>query len=142
MATPATITSEQTLEAQVAGPAGATRLIVVTGLGTCNFLLAVPSPGGGTATAQGSFSALVGPPLSVAQFRRAVGTVSLASLSASGTVTAHAWAVTAVDVDYDDDAGRVQLEFDVQVSVTGPPMPAGMQAVLAGVAFHVTILAA
>jgi hypothetical protein len=91
---------------------------------------------------QGSFEAHVGPALTVAQFRRAVATASIASLSASGSVTAHNWAVTAVSADYDDDAGRVQLEFDIQVAVQGSPMAGATQVLLATVAFQVTILAA
>jgi hypothetical protein len=50
--------------------------------------------------------------------------------------------VTLVDADYDDDVGRGQLEFDVVVSVQGPPMPPPTLVVLASVAFQVTILAA
>jgi hypothetical protein len=142
MATPVTVSSEQTLEATVAGPAGATRLIVVAGQATCNVSVSVPSPGGGGAVQQGSFEAHVGPALTVAQFRRAVATASIASLSASGSVTAHNWAVTAVSADYDDDAGRVQLEFDIQVAVQGSPMAGATQVLLATVAFQVTILAA
>jgi hypothetical protein len=109
MATPANLTSMQTLQAQVAGPAGATRAVFVTGLARCGLAVDVPSPGGGTASRQGTFAAHVGPSLTVAQFRRAVAMASLASLSASGNVTVHAWAVTAVDANFDDDAGQVRL---------------------------------
>ena len=142
MATPATLTSQQTLEAQVTGPGGATRVIIVTGLATCSLNTAVPSPGGGFGTQQGTFSAHVGPTLTVAQFRRAVATVSLTSLSATGSVTTHSWAITDVDASFDDDEGRVELEFDVQVTVQGPPMPGFTQVMLASVGFQVTILAA
>ena len=142
VANPAILKSEQTLEAQVAGPGGATRLIVVTGLANCDLTVAVPSPGGGTATQQATFTAHVGPSLSVAQFRRAVAAVSLASISATGSLVQHSWAVTDVDATFDDDNGKVQLEFDVQVVVQGPPMPALTQGLLASVGFQVTILAA
>lgn len=142
MANTATLVSEQTLEAQVAGPGGATRLIVVTGLATCGLSVSVPSPGGGSASQQASFEAHVGPSLTVPQFRRAIATASLASLSASGSVTLHSWAVTAVDADFDDDAGKVVLGFDVQVNVQGAPMPAATQIALLMIAFQVTILAA
>jgi hypothetical protein len=142
MANPVTISSEQTLEAQVAGPGGATRLLVVSGLAACHLTVSVPSPGGGAATQQGTFAAHVGPAMTVAQFRRAIATVSLASLTALGSLTAHSWSITAVDADFDDDAGKVELEFDLRVEVQGAPMPAFNQLVLASVAFQVTILAA
>ena len=142
MATPVPLTSVQTLEAQVAGPGGATRVIYVTGLAHCNLTVAVTSPVGGSASQQGSFAAHVGPELTVAQFRKAIATVSVASVGASGSLVGHGFSVTAMDADFDDDEGKVQLEFDAQVTVQTPAMPPTNQVVLATVAFQVTILAA
>ena len=142
MANPAAVTSVQTLEAQVAGPGGATRVIYVTGLAHCNLGVTVQSPAGGNASQQGSFAAHVGPELTVAQFRKAIATVSVASVVVSGSLTGHGFSVTAVDADFDDEEGKVQLEFDVQVTVQTPAMQPGNQVMLATVAFQVTILAA
>ena len=142
MATPVSLTSVQTLEAQVAGPGGATRVIHVTGLAHCSLSVSVQSPAGGTVSQQGSFAAHVGPELTVAQFRKAIATVSVASVSALGSLTGHTFSVTAMDADFDDDAGKVELEFDAQVTVQTPAMPPANQVVLASVAFQVTILAA
>jgi hypothetical protein len=142
MANPVTLTNVQTLEAQVAGPGGATRVIYVTGLAHCNLTVAAQSPAGGTASQQGSFAAHVGPELTVAQFRKAITTVSVASVVAAGSLIGHSFSVTAMDADFDDDEGKVELQFDAQVTVQTPAMPAGNQVVLASVAFQVTILAA
>lgn len=142
MAILASVTNEQTLEAQVAGPAGATRVIFVTGLADCSLAVSVPSPGGGSASQRGTFEAPVGPALTLAQFRRAIASVSLASLLVAGSLTTHSWAIVGVDADFDEEDGRVRLEFDAHVDVQGPPMPGATQLVLATVAFQVTILAA
>ena len=69
MAIDAILTNEQTLEAQVTGPDGATRLFIATGIALFN--LSVTSPG---FVQQGTFSVHMGPSLTVEQFRRAVAT--------------------------------------------------------------------
>jgi len=134
MATAAALTSEQTLEAQVTGPGDANRLFIVTGIAVCD--LTVTSIGA-QQMQQGTFFVHVGPALTVQQFRRAVATASLAQL-ATNNAGGSIWAVTNVDADLDEDTGRVQLEFDVRVFVTG----AQSDTSITGVGVQATILAA
>ena len=139
MATAATLISEQTLEAQVAGPDGATRLFVATGL--ASFTLQVQNSAAGvTETQEGTFFLNVGPQLTVQQFRKAVATASLSSLRAVGDHSFTQWRIAEVDADFDEEAGRVRLEFEVHVGVEGPAT--GNTTSLFGVGIQVTILAA
>ena len=135
MAIAAALISEQTLEAQVTGPGGATRLFIATGIALCNLSV--------TSTAQqrqqGTFSVHVGPSLTVQQFRKAIATASLAQVTTNNNALMSNWAVTNVDADLDEDSGKVQLEFDVLVDVAGPP---GSESNSSGVGVQATILAA
>jgi hypothetical protein len=136
MATPAALISEQNLEAQVTGPGDATRLFIATGI--AQFNLSVTSTGL-QQNRQGTFSVYLGPPLTVQQFRRAIATASFAQLMTTNDAVMSNWAVTNVDAHLDEDAGKVQLEFDVSVDVDGP---ANSETILSGVSVQATILAA
>jgi hypothetical protein len=140
MATPVTITSEQTVEVGVNGPDDITRMYIVTGI--ANPTLTVESQAGGELETQtGTFEAHVGPSLTTAEFRRAVATASLTLLQGQGSgALITEWSVTDVDADYDDDQGKVQLQFDLLVAVVPDTTFAG--AIIGGVGFQVIILAA
>jgi hypothetical protein len=137
MATAAFLTNEQTLEAQVTGPGGATRLFIATGIALFNLTATSGGPPG--TSQQGTFFVHVGPSLTVEQFRRAVATASLTHLATNGNVDLADWRVTNVDADFDDEIGRVQVEFDVVVFVSGP---VNSLTELSGVGIQATILAA
>jgi hypothetical protein len=140
MATTASITSEQTIEVNVNGPDDVTTMYIVTGIANSNLGTFSPS-GGGFETQHRTFEAHVGPSLTTAQFRRAVATVSLASLSGQGGDASFTqWSVTDMDADFDDDEGKVQLQFDLSVTVDAGATNAN--AVVGGVGFQVIILAA
>lgn len=140
MPTTVGITDEQTLEVEVSGPDDVAKMYIVTGIANSN--LSTYSPGGGGyQTQQRTFEAHVGPTLTVTEFRRAVATASLASLQGQGgDATFSAWNITGVDADFDDDAGQVQLQFDLSVTVDAGASSAS--AVVGGVGFQVIILAA
>lgn len=140
MATTASITSEQTIEVGTNGPDDITTMYVVSGI--ANSSLGAFSPGGGGFETQSrTFEAFVGPSLTTSEFRRAVATASLASLTAQGGDASFArWSVTDVDADFDDDEGKVQLQFDLSVTVDAGASSAN--AVIGGVGFQVIILAA
>ncbi|MCV7400239.1 hypothetical protein H7K24_08735 [Mycobacterium fragae] len=139
MATAATLTSDQTLEAQVAGPAGANRLFVTTGLALFSLIAATPAAGVAE-TRQGTFFVNVGPQLTVQQFRQAIATASLSGLSTNGDVKLNSWQITGVEAGFDEEAGRVRVEFDALVSVDSAA--AGSETTVFGVGIQVTILAA
>ena len=140
MPTTANITSEQSVEVEVSGPNDITRMYIITGI--ANSYLSAWSPGGGGyQTQQKTFEAHVGPALTTSEFRRAVATASLASLTTQGgDAPVAAWRVTGVDADYDDDVGQVQLQFDLSVTVDAGASSAS--AAVGGVGFQVIILAA
>ena len=140
MATTASLTSEQTLQVGVNGPGDITTMYIVTGIANAN--LAATSPGGGGyVTQERTFEAHVGPSLTTAEFRRGVSTASLASLTGQGGDAAYTtWRVEDVDADFDDDQGKVQLQFDLSVTVDAGASNA--QAYIGGVGFQVIILAA
>lgn len=137
----ASISSEQTIEIGTNGPDDVTSMYVVTGLANAN--LSAFSPAGGSfQSQQATFSVHVGPSLTASEFRRAVASASLASLSISGGDASFAdWAVTGVDADFDDEAGKVELEFDLRVRVDAGAASSAQSAV-AGVGFQVMILTA
>ena len=96
----------------------------------------------GSSSASETFEALVGPSLSPAQFRRAIATTSLSGIHGfAADENLRSWNVYGVDADFDDDESRVQLQFDLSVSVGGT---AGtwVGASVFGVALQVVIIAA
>ena len=115
MAVAANVTSEQTLQVGVNGPGDVLSLFVVSGI--ANGSLSAFSQTGNFAQQQQTFAAHVGPQLTVAQFRKAIASASITSLSISGDGAFASWEVTDVDADFDDEAGRIELTFDLRVAV-------------------------
>jgi hypothetical protein len=82
MSTPATVTSQQTLQIGVNGPGDVASMYVVSGIAQINLgAWAQPNQ---FQTQQATFSAHIGPQLTAAQFRRAIASAAIASLSLSG----------------------------------------------------------
>ena len=113
---PFTIESQQTVLVEgLTGPAGATQMYITTGFAQ---LSAAYQP-----NAAQEFSGLIEPTLTAGQFRRAIASASPATLAvwqmgmpAAGTsqnVSAR-WAVNAVDADWDDESGKIELTFETQ----------------------------
>jgi hypothetical protein len=138
MANPATISSEQSLQVGVNGPNDVASMHVVTGIANGQ-LAALASAGAGFVQQQSTFAAHVGPTLTVAQFRKAIASAAITSLNVQGDGTFTRWEVTDVDADFDDEVGRVKLNFDLRVTVQ-TSSPGGVQAVVASVGFQVMIL--
>jgi hypothetical protein len=143
MASVVSITDEQNVDVGVNGPGDITSMFVVTGIANTNFAGAYDFGTGGSASASRTFEALVGPSLTPVQFRRAIATASLAGIHGFGPDdNLRSWNLLGVDADFDDDEGRVQLQFDLSVSV-GVTAVAGFAGVsVYGVGFQVVILAA
>jgi hypothetical protein len=137
MAIAATISSEQTTQVGVNGPNDVANMHVVTGI--ANGQLNAFAPSGNFVSQQATFAAHVGPQLTAAQFRKAIASAAFTSLTLSGTGTFTQWAVTDVDADFDDDTGRIELTFDLQVMVQAGAT-SSVSAVIASVGFQVLIL--
>jgi hypothetical protein len=137
MALVANVSSEQSTQVGVNGPNDVANMHVVTGIANGSLSAFAPS-GGSFVSQQATFAAHVGPTLTAAQFRKGVASAAITSLSLSGTGVFTQWAVTDVDADFDDDAGRVELTFDLQVMVQGST--SSVNAVVASVGFQVFIL--
>lgn len=136
MANAANISSEQNLQVGVTGPGDVTTMHVVTGI--ANGQLNAFAPAGNFVTQQATFAAHIGPQLTAAQFRKAIASAAITSLTLQGTGNFAQWQVTDVDADFDDEVGRIKLSFDLQVSVQAAA--AGLSAVVASVGFQVMIL--
>jgi len=140
MAQPANIISQQTIEVNANSPDGANTLYITNGF--ANFYLSVMAPpGGGNASQQGTFAALLGPTLTAAQFKRAIATASLAGLhhqeSDPAASTGIVWSLSNVEAEFDDESGQIELRFDVSLLVYG----SGSYAFTPSVAFQVMTLA-
>jgi hypothetical protein len=70
-----------------------------------------------------------------------MASAALASLNLSGDGSFIEWSVTAVDADFDEESGRVELTFDLRVTVS-PASSGAASAVIAGVGFQVMMLSA
>ena len=123
------ITNLQQLTVEVSGPAPANQLIIVAGTARLPFTSSV-AQGGGTLRSE-TFTALVGPTLTSAQFIQAIAMAAPAHMrQMSAGVLVH---IAQADADFDDDSGRTQLTIngeilgDIQIGAA---------------AFQVTILAA
>jgi hypothetical protein len=138
MAIAASVSSEQSMQVGVNGPNDVANMHVVTGIANGQLNAFAPS-GGNFVSQQSTFAAHVGPQLTVAQFRKAIASAAVTSLSLSGTGTFAQWAVTDVDADFDDDVGRIQLTFDLQVMVQAGAT-SSVSGVIASVGFQVLIL--
>ena len=133
----ASISSEQNVQVGVSGPGDIASMYLVSGI--ANGQLNAFAPAGGSNQQRATFSTHVGPVLTAAQFRKAIASAAITSLSSSGGDVFHNWAVTDVDADFDDDACRINLTFDLSVSVNAGGS-GGAQSVVASVGFQVFIL--
>ncbi len=134
MAQQAQIISQQTVQVNVTSPDGANTLYITNGF--ANFNLSVGG-GPGTVSQQATFAVLLGPTLTAAQFKRAIATVSLASLSYQASPSdpmqpppGFQLSLSNVEADFDDESGQVELRFDVSLAVNGgsvSPPPVGFQ---------------
>ena len=132
----ANVTSQQTLQIGVNGPGDVTSMYVISGIAEIGLgTFAQPNQ---FQTQQATFAAHIGPQLTAAQFRRAIASASIASLSLSGQGTFDAWSLSSIGADFDDDAGSVELEFDISMSVTAGPQGAGVAT--GDIGFQVLIL--
>ncbi len=137
MAIQVSATSEQTLQVNVTGPGDVTSTFVTTGIADVN----VHAFAGGDPSQLATFALHVGPQLTAAQFRKAIASAALAGLTMAGDAVARQWSVTGVDADFDGETGKVELQFDVRVTIAGDEA-SGATTAVAGVGFQVLILAA
>ena len=131
----------QNMQVGISGPDGANTLIIASGIANCSLNVSTSGPGSQN-TQRGSYSVLLEPALTQPQFRRAIATGALASISYNHSdITQQAfvaWTVESVEAHWDDDSGKIELQFDVSVTVG----MGGSYGVIAEVAFQVMTLAA
>ncbi len=134
--TPAEIQNLQQMEVVVAGPDDANRLFIIDG----QFDAQVLAQAG--VQKKETFATLVGPVFTSKQFRRAIATASLTKTGLTTVATTGSsgvWMILSVDADWDDESGQVELRIETEVACNGAP---SAELYIAGVGFHVTILAA
>ncbi len=131
---PNQIQNIQQIEAVVAGPDDANRLVIIDG--QFDWQLTAYSHGAAGVSQQETFTVLVGPVFTRKQFVQANATASFTKL-VSNTSSAD-WQILGVDADWDDESGQVELRIEAQVDCSG----ANKSAQINGFGFHVTILAA
>jgi hypothetical protein len=137
MPLPATVVSQQTIQIGINGPGDVASMYVISGIAQIS-LTAFAQPNE-SASQQNTFSAPIGPQLTAAQFRRAIASASIASLSLSGSGGLfEQWDVSSVDAAFNDDSGFVELEFDVSVKVSAGALSNAVTT--AGIGFQVFIL--
>jgi len=114
---PFTIESQQTVLVDgITGPDGATQMYITTVFAQLS---------GGQQNATLEFSGLIEPTLTAGQFRRAIVTAAPATLAvwqmmmppagAAQNVSAR-WSVNSADADWDDETGKIELQFETQAS--------------------------
>lgn len=134
---PFTIESQQTVLVEgLTGPDGATQMYITTGFIQLQ---------GGQQNVTLEFSGLIEPTLTAGQFRRAIVTAAPATLAvwqmgmppvgATQNVSAR-WSVNSADADWDDETGKIQLQFETQTS--GDPM---LYTVVERLSFQVMVFA-
>ena len=132
----------QQMEVVVAGPEDANQLVIIDG--QIDHQLVTHGAANAWAIVKETFSVLVGPTFTRKQFVRANATASLrrtqvVSVNAADQAPPGAsWSINAVDADWDDESGQVELRIEAQVTSKG----AGQEVAISGIGFHVTILAA
>ena len=119
------------------GPNDVATMHVVTGIANGQ-LNTFAQAAAGFVQQQSTFAALVGPVLTAAQFRKAIASAAITSLTLQGDGSFVRWEVTDVDADFDDEAGRIKLSFDLRVGVQAAT--GSVSAVVASVGFQVQIL--
>ena len=136
------ITNQQTMEVVVSGPDGANRLFITTGIANGNLSVSDNTASGTGITQRQTFTALLEPALTAGQFRRAIATASLANVSYTDNDPAQRdsaqWRIEEAEADFDDESGKVELRFALEVRSRG----VGSNARISAVAFQVTKLAA
>ncbi|MFN2513895.1 MAG: hypothetical protein ABR568_21065 [Pyrinomonadaceae bacterium] len=87
-----------------------------------------------------TFTVLLGPVLTRQQFFRASGSASVAktSVNTQAAPFSFSWGIAAVDADWDDESGQVELRIETFVSASGTNNSAAIN----GFGFQVAILAA
>ena len=130
----------QTIEAVVAGPDGANRLLTVTGFAK-GVLEAFADTPNDLVGATETFTVLVGPQLTRRQFHRAIASVSLANFFQEGRPAFAQWSVVGSDADWDDEEERVELRAEFQVVVLVNAANRQSTTSITKFGFQVTILA-
>jgi hypothetical protein len=135
---PNKIQNLQQIEAVVAGPDEANRLLIIDG--QFNSVISAVSQTD-DALRKEIFSVLVGPVFTRKQFVNATATASIVNTSLEVTVSPFAvnWQITDADADWDDESGQVELRIEATVEISGGQ---NNKIAIYGFAFHVTILAA
>lgn len=134
---PASIQNLQQVEAYVSGPDTANRLLTISGQFDAGVL--VGGQAGNFGQSSTTFSLLVGPVLTHNQFFKAIATGSLAKISFNndGAVPfIPTWNITAVNAEWDDQSGQVELTIEVFLQAYG----LSNDTILGGLNFQVTIL--
>jgi hypothetical protein len=93
----------------ISGPDGADRMYVTTG--------AVDIWMGGS-TGETSWIGLLEPVLQPGQFRRAITTVTLMATGQSGVTSGVGPRISYAEADWDDESGKVELQFNTQGDVS------------------------
>jgi hypothetical protein len=135
---PGQIQNLQQIEAVVAGPDEANRLVIIDGQFDVGFYAA--SHDNTIVSRKEIFSTLVGPVLTNKQFIRASATASVTKIEIDVITTpANSYCyILNVDADWDDESGQTELRIEAQVESAGNSNDIQIK----GFAFHVTILAA
>jgi hypothetical protein len=135
---PDKIQNLQRIEAVVAGPDEANRLLIIDGQFD-SVISAVSQTD--DALRKEIFSVLVGPVFTRKQFVNATATASIVNTSLEVNVSPFAanWQITDADADWDDESGQVELRIEATVEISGGQ---NNKIAISGFAFHVTILAA
>ena len=107
---------------------------VTTGIAQAN---AAVFSSGAVQTQTSSFRILLDPVLAPGQFRKATGLVSISSFGALNYPSGFGFGITDTSASLDDESGKVELRFDLTLSVGGP----GASANINQVVFQVTALA-
>ena len=136
MTVPMTDITQQDIEVWVNGPDKANRMFIVNGIARIG--LGASALGGAVDDDRQTFTVLVGPVLTNAQFIRAVATAAPNGIEIQGREANNyqVWVVNEVDADFDDETGQTQLRIEVEVHASG------LAVVIKSISFQATILAA
>ena len=138
----ANVVAQQTLQFDVPGaPPNVTRVLVTTGI--AQFSIQAFSQNANQTTQSDSIKLLVDPVLAPGQFRKSTAMVSFSSVqrsssTAPGEINFSSWSITDISCSLDDESGKVELRFDVNVLTQGTQSSTTIQSV----AFQVTSIAA
>src|SRR6266487_6629015 len=108
----------QRIDAVVAGPDGPNRFITVSGQfdGGVNAF----SQSAAVSQQTQTFTVLLGPVFTRQQFFRASGSASVAktAINIQAAPFSFSWGIAAVDADWDDESGQVELRIEAFVNVS------------------------